>query len=133
MTNRSRIRAHAARGLAGLILASQIGACMQVPAELENPPTSALAAVARGLGTQQCGEQGARAAAELLAAPLRAAGIQVQALRCGHDGRMRPQMCGAPDGRLVVVDVPVHQREAARTLGFAPLSQWPDARSLPCR
>ena len=99
------------------------------PATVKPPVT-----VARALGTQQCGDQPHAATAELLLKALRGAGVDAQALRCGHDGRMRPQVCGAPDGRLAVVDVPAAQVDAAKAQGFEPLlARWPDARSEPCR
>lgn len=120
------------RGLLLAALGATLGACAQTPPAAAPGPAPALLTVARPLGTQQCGDRGV-ATAELLAASLRAAGVQAQALRCGHDGRMRPQMCGAPDGRLAIVDVPAAQLEMAQGQGFQPLSRWPDARSEPCR
>lgn len=132
MNDASTHRTQASRKLLLAALGASLGACAQTPPAPDRAEAPAWLTVARPLGTQQCGDRGT-ATAELLAASLRTAGVQAQALRCGHDGRMRPQMCGAPDGRLVIADVPAAQQEAAHAQGFLPLSKWPDARSEPCR
>jgi hypothetical protein len=87
-------------------------------------------ALFKPLGTRQCEVGGATP--EALAKGLQDAGVQVMALACGHDGRMRPAVCGAPDGRLVIVDVPAAQQAKAEGLGWRPLAQLTDARRQPC-
>lgn len=87
-------------------------------------------AMARALGTIQCETGGPTA--ESLAQALRDAGIPVAAVGCGHDGRMRPAVCGAPDGRLAIVEIPADRRTQAEALGWRPLSDLPDASRQPC-
>ena len=72
-------------------------------------------ALFKPLGTRQCESGGP--APEAVAQVLRDAGVAVAAVACGHDGRMRPAVCGAADGRLVIVDVPVDQQARAEALG----------------
>jgi hypothetical protein len=60
------------------------------------------------------------------------AGIQVLFVTCGHDGFLRPAMCGVEDGRIAIFEVPAAQAEAAVALGFAPLSDLPDATRFSC-
>jgi hypothetical protein len=87
-------------------------------------------ALFKPLGTRQCESGGPTPGA--VAQGLHDAGVQIMALACGHDGRMRPAVCGAGDGRLVIVDVPAGQQAAAETQGWRPLTQVPDARRQPC-
>ncbi|GAB4119440.1 MAG: hypothetical protein Fur0014_20230 [Rubrivivax sp.] len=87
--------------------------------------------VARPLGTLQCEPPGPRTP-KVLAQALRDAGVTVSAEACGHDGRMRPAVCGAPDGRLALAQIPGDQLTRARTLGWVPLSEMPDAQRLAC-
>lgn len=86
--------------------------------------------VAQSLGTRQCEAGGMTPQA--LAQNLRAAGITVLSESCAHDGRMRPAVCGAPDGRLAVFEVPGDQLARAQALGFVPLASLPEARPQPC-
>ena len=103
-------------------LAALLGVC----GTIAPPPV----AVYQSLGSRQ-GEGGGRTPAALAKA-LRAAGIPVRAVRCDSDGRMRPQVCGAPDGRLAVIDVPAEHQAAAEAMGFRPLATLADARRTPC-
>lgn len=63
---------------------------------------------------------------------LKDAGISVLSARCGIDGNMHAAMCGAPDGKIGILEIPAHQAEAASKLGFLPLKGLPDAREVPC-
>ena len=92
--------------------------------------TPAPLTMARALGTLQCETSGPTASA--LAQALRDAGVTVQAVGCAHDGRMRPAVCGAPDGRLAVVEIDPAQRPLAEALGWKPLSTWAGAQRQPC-
>lgn len=94
------------------------------------PTTAAPLWMAQPLGTRQC-EDGGRTP-QALAQALREAGVAVQALACGHDGRMRPAVCGAPDGRLALVQVPEDQAARAQALGWVPLAGLRDAQRQPC-
>lgn len=64
---------------------------------------------------------------------LAAAGVRPVSTGCGVDGMMRPAVCGAPDGRIFIVDVPAAQAPAAAALGLARLNKLPDAARTPCR
>ena len=110
-------------------LATVAAACAQTPTLSAAP--EATVSLFKSLGGRQC--ESAGQSAEDASASLRAARIQLLGLQCGHDGRMRAQVCGASDGRIVIVDVPASQTEAAQALGFAPLSLRPDAVRAPCR
>lgn len=90
-----------------------------------------LVTVVRPLGTRQCEAGGATS--EALAQTLRDAGVTVSALACGHDGRMRPAVCGAPDGRLAVADIPQAQQARAEALGWQAMSTLPGAQRQACR
>jgi hypothetical protein len=87
--------------------------------------------IAQSLGSRQC-EDGGRTP-QAMAQALRDAGIGVLAVACGHDGRMRPAVCGGPDGRLALVEIAGEQRERAQALGWVPLAGLPEAQRQPCR
>ena len=107
--------------LAPLTLLVLAGACGTVAASVT---------LFKPLGTRQ-GEAGGPTP-DSLAQALREGGVTVQLMSCGHDGRMRPAVCGAADGRLVIVDVPADQQARAESLGWRPLSGLPDAVRRPC-
>lgn len=86
--------------------------------------------VAQSLGNRQC-EAGGRTL-QSVAQSVRDAGIPVLAQACGHDGRMRPAVCGAPDGALAILDIPSDRLTQARSLGFVTLDSLPDARRQAC-
>lgn len=65
-------------------------------------------------------------------AELARAGVKPLQAACGNDGRVYPSTCGAPDGRIVIVTVAASDVERARSVGFAPLSQLPEAVKTPC-
>lgn len=99
------------------------------PARVAAAP-EATVAMFMPLGTRQCEPGGAKP--ETLADNLRDAGIVVTAVGCGHDGRMRPAVCGAGNGRLAVVEVSAAHQALAESLGWKLLSTMPDARRQPC-
>lgn len=82
------------------------------------------------LGSRQC-QEGGRTVSDVQKM-LREAGIQVLASSCGTDGMMYPAVCGAPDGRIAIIDVPEGQVEAARKLGLSLLSERPHAQRVAC-
>jgi hypothetical protein len=123
-------RPHAIARALVLTLAALGTACAGVAA----PPAPTLPGptlpVAAALGSRQC--EGGGTAPAAWAQRLREAGVTVSAVGCGHDGRMRPAVCGAPDGQLMVLEIDSTQLPAARALGFRPLSEWPGATRRPC-
>ncbi|MFO1274135.1 MAG: hypothetical protein U1F50_21100 [Rubrivivax sp.] len=88
-------------------------------------------AVFKYTGSRQC--EGGGTPPERMRADLEAAGIQVLATACATDGRMRVAMCGAGDGRLVILEIAPEQAEAAAKLGFEPLAKLPSAQRAECR
>lgn len=76
-------------------------------------------------GSVQCepdsGITAAAAAARLVAAGVTPAGPA----RAGHDGMMRPAVCGGGDGRVWVLGIAASDLARARAAGFAPLDELP--------
>lgn len=101
-------------------------ACATTPAKPATP-----VAVVKTLGQRQCEGGGTTAAA--LAQALREAGVQVLAQACAHDGRMRPAVCGAPDGVMAWFEIPGDQLAKAQALGYVAMASLPDARRQDCR
>ncbi|WP_148714967.1 hypothetical protein [Chitinolyticbacter meiyuanensis] len=64
--------------------------------------------------------------------PLKRAGLTVLGTACGSNGLVFPATCGADTSRIVVFTLPERQIEAALKLGYALLSDWPDASISPC-
>ena len=62
-----------------------------------------------------------------------AGGINVIGAGCGTDGRIRTAMCGASDGRIVVIQVGHGHAKAAEARGFRPLAELPGAARTECR
>lgn len=81
-------------------------------------------------GSKQC--EGGGTPVEKMMRQLSEAGIPVMNVHCGTDGRMYPAMCGAPDGRIGILEVPEGKVSAAAALGFAPLSGLPEASKTVC-
>lgn len=82
------------------------------------------------VGSKQC--SGGGTPVEKMMRQLSEAGIPVTNVNCGTDGRMYPAMCGAPDGRIGILEVPEAKISAAGALGFAPLSNLPEASKNVC-
>lgn len=86
--------------------------------------------MARNTGAVQC--EGGGLTLQETERQLADAGVQVLSISCGHDGRMRPMMCGRGDGSLHIVEIPASQAAKAETLKFIPLSRLPEAKRRPC-
>jgi len=93
------------------------------------PPTPPVA-MFRSLGSQQCTGGGLTLAS--LVQTLTSAGVTVAGSSCGNDGLARIALCGAPDGRIGIVDVAQSQTAGATALGFALLSELPSATRTAC-
>ena len=82
------------------------------------------------VGSRQCEDGGTPV--EKMMRQLSEAGIPVINVHCGTDGRMYPAMCGAPDGRIGILEVPESKVSAAAALGYAPLVNLPEANRTVC-
>ncbi len=79
--------------------------------------------VVKSTGSVQCTGGGRTLAA--LQAELTGAGVSVSGASCGHDGMIRPAVCGATDGTVGIFEVPAAQRAQAEALNFTLLSAAP--------
>jgi hypothetical protein len=84
----------------------------------------------KSLGSRQC--QGGGTTAQALADSLRNAGVDVVSVGCGRDGNIRPMLCGLPDDRIAVIELPDAQRALARAQGFAPISELAHWQPIDC-
>lgn len=92
------------------------------------PQAAPTVRVAQALGSKQC-EAGGRTVADLRAG-LERAGVAIVRAACGSDGRVRAQVCGAPDGRLAIFEIPADAGAAAAAAGFPLLPEG--AHETPC-
>jgi len=86
--------------------------------------------VFKSMGSLQCTGGGVSLAA--LQGQLTAANVKVESAACGTDGVARATVCGADDGKIGIFEVSSSQAAAAATAGFAPLSNLPTAKTVPC-
>jgi hypothetical protein len=101
------------------------------PAQAPPPPPTPSVSLYKTAGSVQC--TGGGLSLPELQRQLNSAEILVLSSACGSDGKMYPAACGAPDGRIGIFQVPEAQAQAAAKLGFAPLSELPDATRVPCQ
>jgi hypothetical protein len=73
--------------------------------------------VTRADGSRQCG-QGKGQNPTQVAAQVQQAGLLVFQSRLGKDGQMHPQMCGAPTGRTIDLEISKLDIRKALSLGF---------------
>jgi hypothetical protein len=109
------------------LLCAALAACAS---PLTNNAAEATVSVYKSRGGLQC-ENNAIAVTEL-ERQLKDAGIRVAATACGHDGRMRPQMCGRPDGNIAIFEIPANKLDAAVALKFMPMDAAKDASRGAC-
>lgn len=81
-------------------------------------------------GSTQCEDDGLTIAE--LTEQLNQAQVRVLETACGADGRMRMTVCGAPDGSIVVFEIPEAERARAAQAGFEPLNSLPQAVVREC-
>lgn len=86
----------------------------------------------RAIGSTQC-TPGSGTPAKTMLNQLAARNIPVRAMSCGSDGNMHATVCGAADGSIRIFEIPANGLTAATALGFAPLSEIPNAQEVPCR
>ena len=106
--------------------AMTLSACADLPRVAPGPGVS----VYKYVGSRQC--EGGGTPVEKMMRQLSEAGVAVMNVHCGTDGRMYPAMCGASDGRIGILEVPEDKVSAAAALGFAPLSNLPEASKTVC-
>ncbi|MBU5612423.1 hypothetical protein [Geomonas azotofigens] len=119
-------RAEAGRIVSLLLACTLLAGCR---CRLKDPPPSGTRYYVP-LGSLQC-TGGGKSVAEL-EQQLRKAGITVNRTACGVDGRMYPAVCGAPDGRIGIFEIPADQAGSAAALALQPLSTLPDAAETSC-
>ena len=112
---------------ATMLLLMVLGAC----ASRDAVSQPAGASVYRSIGSVQCSDGGTPR--QTMERELVGAGIQILGSACGADGNMRPALCGAPDGRIAIFEIPAAQTATASSLGFALLSNLPSASKVECR
>ena len=103
-----------------------LSACADMGRQAQTPGT----AVYKYVGSKQCSGGGVPLATMMR--QLSDAGVPVINVSCGTDGRMYPAMCDAPDGRIGILEVPEAKLGAAVALGFAPISNLPEASKTVC-
>ena len=118
-----------------VLLALALGGCQAAESRGDRPPAATSpapgeATLYRYAGSRQC--SGGGFTPEDARRALAKAGVEVLEATCGADGRMHAAVCGGADGRIVIVRVRAAQRQAARTQGFAPLEELPDASRVRC-
>jgi len=112
--------------LISVVATLALGAC----ANIERASTEPHVSVYKYVGSKQCSGGGTTLATMMR--QLSDAGIPAINVSCGVDGKMYPAMCGAADGRIGILEVPEAKVSAAAALGFAPLSNLPEASKTVC-
>jgi transcription elongation factor Elf1 len=87
--------------------------------------------VYKNTGAVQCGTAGVPA--EVMEKTLTMNGIDVLSYFCGHDGYLRPAVCGAGTGSINVYEIGTKFLQKALDLGFGETSKLPQYRKTPCR
>ena len=87
--------------------------------------------VYKSLRVVQC-EPGSGVTLPALQGQLEAASIKVLSSSCGSDGWFYPAVCGASSGRIGIFEILPAETSKIAALGFAPLSNLPDATRVAC-
>ena len=118
------------RPLLALVLGFALGGCQAGGSGAAPAGQGADATLYKYAGSRQC-EAGGMSPDDARRT-LEAAGVEVVEATCGADGRMHAAVCGGADGRVVIVTVRARHVQAARSQGFAPLRELPEAARVPC-
>lgn len=86
--------------------------------------------VFKSLGSLQC--SGGGVSLTTLQSQLAAANITVGSAICGTDGLATPTVCGSPDGKIGIFEIPSAQIGAATAAGFIHVTSTSPARAVPC-
>src|SRR6266576_2189280 len=87
------------------------------------PPDTGTVEVAKYDGSVQC-EEGSGISLSKMQCDLTDKGIKVLSSRRGHDCLMRAQVCGQPTGVLNVYQIRKNDLDAAKVLGFQPVTDF---------
>lgn len=107
-----------------------VGACLYAAGCGNNGTVEPSVKVFKSRGSLQC--TGGGTSPQVMEMELIGAGITVRSFSCGIDGLAHPTVCGAPDGKINIFDIPQSQLAQAQSLGFAPLSTLPNAQEIQC-
>lgn len=99
-------------------------------ANIDGQPVEDSVQVYKQTGSTQCADDGLTVAE--LTQQLNRAQVRVLETACGTDGLMRTTVCGAPDGSIVVFEIPQGERAIAAQAGFEPLNTLPQAQIRGC-
>lgn len=102
-------------------------AIFAIPAQSANETTR----IASSNGARQC--ESGRVSPSAMKRELLAGGVNVVSMACGSDGLMHPAVCGADAGEINIFEISSGDMDKAESLGFKPLSDWPDTRGISCR
>jgi hypothetical protein len=86
--------------------------------------------IAKSNGAKQC--EPYRISPATMSKELTAHGIKVLSATCGTDGMMHAAVCGGDAGEINIFEIPAGDLGNAKSLGFKPLADWPDAQEIPC-
>lgn len=117
--------------LEGVVLLTLAACQTGTPVASSEPASTRSSALYKYAGSKQC--FGGGTTLQALQRELAGKGIRVLASSCGTDGRVYAATCGAPDGRIIIFEVPANQAAVAQSLGFAPLATLPEASRVACR
>ena len=100
-------------------------------ANAQENPSAQTVKVIKSRGAMQC-EPDTGTPPEVMRKELEQAGIAVESVACGTDGKIRAAMCGTPEGVLNIFEIPAAKLAHAARLKFEKLGTLPDAREVPC-
>ena len=81
-------------------------------------------------GSIQCGDEGTNL--DLMSQELTGAGIEVFCAQKGHDGLVRPAVCGESTGNLNVYEIDAAKSADAESLGFNSVTELSEYRDQTC-
>ncbi len=96
-----------------ILMSTAIAACNAIP-------NATLITVQKPLGTLQCQDNdNAELRLIQLSTLLTEAEIKIASAAISHDGRSRPAVCGAADGKIGLFKIPSKQLQRAQQLGYS--------------
>ncbi len=96
-----------------ILMSTAIVACNAIP-------NTTLITVQKPLGTLQCQDNDNTEHRLIqLSTQLKEAEIKIASAAISHDGRSRPAVCGAADGKIDLFKIPSTQLQQAQQLGYS--------------